>query len=227
MRVPLNALILLVIILATSAPAAPRVAPYLTPPPLALITRLVAPPPARGSTAAHTDFARILELQRHRTREDIARCRAIGEAHVSQLFGAPYGPLTATEARALDPLFDRVRDETDAWVKLAKQLYQRPRPYRTDPRIEPCLPRDTSFAYPSGTAAIGAVYGDLLAHIDPARAAAFRARGEQVGADRVLAGVHHPSDVSAAQELAHEIARRLWESARFRHDLARARASSR
>ena len=53
------------------------------------------------------------------------------------------------------------------------------------------------------------VAGSVLADLVPKLQEAILERGRQVGNDRVLAGVHHPSDVEAGQKLGAALAA-IW-----------------
>jgi acid phosphatase (class A) len=52
---------------------------------------------------------------------------------------------------------------------------------------------------------------------------AILARGRQIGDDRVIGGVHFPSDVEAGRTLAQAIFAKLMASPDFQADLARAK----
>jgi acid phosphatase (class A) len=105
-----------------------------------------------------------------------------------------------------------------------KTHYARPRPYDEDPRITPAVRREPSFAYPSGHAAWGMVVAGLLAELAPARREAILERGRQVGNDRVLGGVHHPSDVVAGQRLGETLVALWLQEPAHRRQLENAKA---
>jgi acid phosphatase (class A) len=56
-------------------------------------------------------------------------------------------------------------------------------------------------SYPSGHATRGLAYAAVLAELVPERREALLERGRQVGVDRVIGGVHWPSDIEAGQRL--------------------------
>ena len=62
------------------------------------------------------------------------------------------------------------------------------------------------------------------AQLAPDLKAAILARGLQIGDDRVIGGVHFPSDVDAGRTLAHDLFTRLMASPAFQADLAHAKA---
>ena len=57
----------------------------------------------------------------------------------------------------------------------------------------------------------------------PKRATELKSYGEWIGELRVIAGVHHPSDVEAGRILATEACDELMKHADFRHELERAK----
>jgi acid phosphatase (class A) len=169
-------------------------------------TAELAPPPARGSAADLADLSEILHQQAARTDADCARAAYESDPSLATMFGPPYGPLNPDEVAALSGSFVQLREQTDQFVRPEKHKWQRLRPYLEDDRVQPCANRETSFAYPSGHATISQVFALALERIYPERdAASFEVRAHQVGDDRVLAGVHHPTDIEAGRQLAREL----------------------
>ena len=120
--------------------------------------------------------------------------------------------------------------QVDGYVTIAKTANPRARPYLQDlqdaeqPRIVPC---ETDYLYPSGQASYPSghsanVYAAalLLATVMPERAAPILARGIRYGENRVICGVHHPSDVVEGQKIAAAYFAKLQELPAFQHDLA-------
>lgn len=185
------------------------------------------PPPARGSELDRSDYDTILRYQHSRSDKDCHR--AISEVSVSleRFYGAPYGPLTAAEVKALAPFFEKILHETDAVVQKAKTSWARPRPYVADARVSPCVRREVTDAYPSGHAAIAVVFARVLSRIYPERAVLFERRAQQIGNDRVLAGVHHPSDIKAGNRLGEEIFQAMATEKPFKGQLKKHAQASR
>ena len=90
-----------------------------------------------------------------------------------------------------------------------------------DQRIKPAADLEKSMSYPSGHATRGIIFALVLAELVPAQKDAILARGKQIGDDRVLAGVHFPSDVVAGQTLAKAILAQLMASEAFQGGLGR------
>jgi acid phosphatase (class A) len=162
--------------------------------------------PPVGSDASKADLAILLWMQQTRTGDEVARARSEVEIHLgvfSEVTGKDLdnGPFPLTRA-----LCEQAREALGQEVGRLKEHYARPRPYATWSQVAPAVKRERSFAYPSGHASWGMLEAELLAFLEPARSAAILARGRLVGYDRVLAGVHHPTDVEAGQRVAEAFA---------------------
>jgi len=185
---------------------------------------LVGDYPRAGSEAQVGDTAVMLWLQRTRTREDVLRAQ--GEvSHSHGIFSAVAGvDLDSPRLPRTRALVEAATRELVGVLSPVKHHFARPRPYDEDPRITPAVPREPSYAYPSGHAAWGMVEAGILAELAPARREAILERGRQVGYDRVLGGVHHPSDVVAGQRLGETLAGLWLKEPERRRQLEEARA---
>ena len=63
--------------------------------------------------------------------------------------------------------------------------------------------------YPSGHSTRATLYAEVLAEVFPDQRQELLERGREIGWDRVIAGVHYPSDVSAGRVLGHELRRQM------------------
>ena len=72
---------------------------------------------------------------------------------------------------------------------------------------------------PSGHATRAILGAIILAQLDPARADKLMERGREIGWDRVIGGVHHPSDIAAGRVLGQAVAQALLKSPDFLADL--------
>jgi acid phosphatase (class A) len=180
--------------------------------------------PAPGSEGAIGDQAILLWLQRVRTPGEVRRAQSEVKLHLgvfSEVTGQDLesGPFPLTRALAAD-LLDTLHQVTGA----LKVQFARPRPYDAIPQVKPAVSRESSYSYPSGHSTWGMAEAILLAELQPERRDAILDRGRQVGFDRVLGGVHYPSDVDAGQILGSAIAQ-AWlaePSHRRRVELAKA-----
>lgn len=107
-----------------------------------------------------------------------------------------------------------------------KTTFKRQRPYigTTDPICTPGDARiEASFAYPSGHATIGWVYGQILSELVPQRTVEIMTRARVYGDSRVVCGVHTVSDIDAGAKVAQVVIARLHADAAFESDLAAAK----
>jgi acid phosphatase (class A) len=113
---------------------------------------------------------------------------------------------------------------------------KRMRPYREDSSIIPCetdyLYGSDASSYPSGHAANGIVAALLLSAVmtpapdEPDRRPLIMARGIRYGENRVVCGVHNPSDVRAGQELGQHIFDQAAGTDQYQYDLICAQAEN-
>ena len=105
-----------------------------------------------------------------------------------------------------------------------KFVHRRDRPFVHDDSIVTCIPRPTSYSYPSGHAALGFGWSLVLAELIPSRADAIIDRGRDFTWSRVVCGVHYPSDVEAGRTVAAAAIARLHADPDFQREFAAARA---
>ncbi len=172
--------------------------------------------PAPGSEADRADMAAVLDWQSRRTPEQCGAAKAQTRAGYAAFFG-DISPLPA--GPAADELLEKVKADTWLAMGLLKSRYDRPRPYARDKAVKPCLRRPGGLAYPSGHAALARVYALLLSDMVPSRRAEFLARADQAALNRVIGGVHHPSDIEAGKALADSLYDEFLASPDFRREL--------
>lgn len=185
----------------------------------------LAPPPPTGSDEDKADLAVVLWLQRTRSREDVAR--ATRELVLDlDAFAAALGPgFDAGAHPRTRELLDLVHARATRPIQDAKKRFARPRPFQADARVAPAVEREVTFSYPSSHATRGVLVARVLADLAPARREALLEAGLRAGYDRVVAGVHYPSDVLAGQRLGGALADELLASPDVRARLEAARAA--
>lgn len=109
---------------------------------------------------------------------------------------------------------------------VAKEHYQRPRPFLTNPGPI-CLERterlETSFDYPSGHSSAGWMAGLVLAELAPDRATEILARSRAYAESRAVCGVHNRSSTVAGHTVGSVVFARLQGDAGYVAAAARAR----
>jgi acid phosphatase (class A) len=199
-----------------------------TPRPLAhdqsAYVRIFASPPAPHSTQARREFADLLELQHHRTAADVEAARADRKTDIERFFGALGLPDTVGALPHVRRLAQRAEDDIRPYVRAAKDHFRRSRPFVTEPQIQPCIGNvQNDLSYPSGHATYGYVMAYLLSDLVPERRAALLRRAAEFGRQRMVCGVHFPSDVEAGRKGAEWLARELLNDPAYAEDLGAAK----
>jgi acid phosphatase (class A) len=185
---------------------------------------LLPEPPADDSKQTRCEVEYMLVIQQARTPEEVAR--AASEVVLThEAFAAVIGPsFNFREHPATDALLRQVEIDTDAVAFEAKRFWNRPRPYDLDPRIKPAIDKHPSAAYPSGHSSRAYSWAIVMGELFPQRKDALLARAAQVAQDRVIGGVHYPSDITAGRKVGTEVARKILTSEKFQADLVKAKA---
>lgn len=195
--------------------------------------RLLPPPPVTGG---HEDKA-----DRFLYRESKAGIggpewqRAIGQLSitspayvkaVSCALGANLSPQTTP---ATMRLLRRAGLDLAKAVFAAKDYYKRPRPFSTDGG-KACDPdhadggKPLGFAYPSGHAAVGWLWGLILSDARPSRSAEVLKFGKETGDLRIACRVHWASDVTGGRLMATALYQWIEDAPEYKEDLSAARA---
>ena len=198
-------------------------APYFDPASVNL-KAMLPDPPAIGSPTTIMEINLVLQKQAFRTPEDVTRIKR--EVHLDvYLFDTVFGPwFTKEKIPVTAALFERVDATEHPVVDSGKKFWNRPRPPLQDNRIHPPIDLPKNSSYPSGHSTVGDLDALILAQLAPDLKDAIMARGQQIGDDRVIAGVHFPSDVAAGRILAQAIFNKLTGTPAFQADLAKAKA---
>ncbi len=184
------------------------------------VARLLPDPPAAGSPEARAELDAVLAAQRSRTPADVARAQAEEKFDVfafADVLGPDFNAGRCPKAAAL---FTALAADAKAFSKVGKAHWNRRRPPYVDDRIKPVVTLEDEGSYPSSHAARGQLYAEVLATLVPSQRDALLARGRQIGFDRLLGGVHYPSDIVAGRVLGHAIADRALADAAIRAQLA-------
>ena len=181
------------------------------------------PAPAPGSPLDRADFMELRAWQAKRTPEQCARANAESEEYFQQFFGR-LKPFAAPLPKESENFLLRVRQDSNTAVDLLKDRYGRKRPFRTDNTLSPCLGRIGGLAYPSGHATLARVYALMLTELAPLRRSEFISRADEIALDRVIGGVHHPSDIEAGKKLGDLLFNRFMQNAEFRASIEKLRS---
>ncbi len=187
------------------------------------VLALLPDPPAEKSTEHAAEIELVLRAQTERTADDITRAKSESELNVFNFANVIGDNFNAERCPQAAKLFAQAAAETRYFYKLGKAHWDRPRPRFADSRIH-ALFDDKDAAYPSGHSTNATMYAELLAAIYPDKRAVLLERSRQIGWDRVLAGVHWPTDIFAGRILGRALAKQLLASSDFRAQLEQAKA---
>lgn len=157
--------------------------------------------PAKGSPEEAQDFDELLKWQDTRTPEECELANDQHSAKISSMFAYKGGPLTEKEASRLEKRFLKEYAEVGLNILIAKKIYDRPRPYDANGEIKPCIELEGSSAYPSGHTTMARAMALFISTDYPERRAALIKAADQASLNRVIGGVHHPSDIVAGKKL--------------------------
>lgn len=194
---------------------APKEPKYISRSLLTALKHQLNPPPTLQSLGQKNDETQLLALQKFRSADDCKRATTEVMISVSSFFGPPYGPLSIQTAESLSPFFEQVRNDTDYYIQLLKKEFPRQRPFLYMKTITPCVAKEVTGAYPSGHATIAKLYALILADIYPDKKALLIKRADQIALDRVIVGMHHPTDIQAGKLLGEFIFTELKRSKVF------------
>jgi acid phosphatase (class A) len=184
---------------------------------------LLPAPPSVGSDEQKTEIDEVLVIQAARTETQIKQFRSQESLSLAAFKDVMPDWFSPDDMPKLKLLYQTMSKESSSSVNVGKNYFKRRRPYQEDSRVQPLGRREDDFAYPSGHATRGMLYATILAEIAPDKAEALVERGRQIGWNRVIGGMHHPSDIAAGRVLGQAVARSLLQSAEFKAALAGAK----
>ncbi len=170
------------------------------------LSELIGPYPVPGSIEEQRDVEMLLHYQNTRTEAECAAAGMESDVSLKALFGGEKGPLTDAEINKAKRKFIKLTIDAGFTIVVAKEKYDRPRPYLSHPQIKPCIELESSKAYPSGHAMFGRMFARVLSNMFPEREIQLIRRGDEIGRNRMLGGVHYPSDVAAGKALGDQLA---------------------
>jgi acid phosphatase (class A) len=195
------------------------------------IASLLPAPPAAGSPAEKAELAELIHIQETRSPDQVARAKAddadesifIYRNVVGDQFNPRALPLTAS-------LSAKVHANEGVVVNPAKQYFHRVRPYIADQNVKPVCrmkedPKD--YAYPSGHSTSGYLEALVLLQILPEKRNEILARADDYAHNRLVCGMHYPSDPVVSKLTAYAMLGLMLNNAEFRKELTAAKAETR
>ena len=190
-------------------------------------SKLLPPPPAVDSARQQEEMAVLMRHQKTRTPEQEALAQADVERAVFR-FADVLGPDFTPEKLPLTAAFFATVGRDGASVlDPAKDYFARPRPYVSNPELTPCVRKPHGDSYPSGHSTFATVTAIILAEMVPEKRAQLFERAARYRLNRVLGGVHYPSDIEAGHIAGTVIAAFMLQNEAFTAAFAQAKAETR
>lgn len=198
--------------------SAPTVHPL---PPLNVeaLIRATGPAPAPNSPQARDDAAIVRWLQDHRSPELIENAWQVLNKLLLR-FDIALGANLEEDAPLLSRGLEAVFAPLFEIQQQIKTIYKRPRPFVADARVQPCIPKEPGYAYPSGHATFYSTTGTLLADLVPERRERLLQISRAVATNRVSCAMHFPSDIDAGVRLGKAAAAQIEASEGWRRFIA-------
>ena len=214
-------LLLLLPLAALSAkdqPAAWQLPPYET------FLKIIPPPPTQGSPAEQADLDGVLAMQDHPTKQELDHAEksvAFTVFSYSEVLGPEFNAESYPETAKF---FKRLETTANDPKNFLKDTFHRERPYKAFPaQVKELVDEEKGFSYPSGHSNRAWLYALVLGDLAPAHRNALLCSAMQVCNDRVIGGMHYPSDMMASRVLAEELHRILLKNPDFTKDLEQLR----
>jgi len=193
------------------------------------LAKLLAPPPAPQSQEQQLDLEEVLLAQERRTPQQADRAVADNNTSVYRIAQEVLGPnFTSARVPKFDAFYKRVVEDTRVVSDASKNTWNRPRPYKVSSAVKMIgeLPR-TVGSYPSGHSMRGYMAAIILANMAPEKSAGLFGRGREYGMNRVVVGVHFPTDVEGGRIGATAITAAFMQNEKYKKDFAEAKAELR
>jgi acid phosphatase (class A) len=219
----------LIAMTALAAIALPAMAaePYLTAKMLDL-TKLVPPPPAKGSPADLADMQAVLAAQADASDARKAQALADSDETVYAMFSPVLGAkFTAAATPKAAAMFERLGESEDDALDAAKPYFGRTRPWLANPDVKPIAKPTKSPSYPSGHTTRVCLEAIVMAQIVPEKATEIWARAADYAQSRIIGGMHYPSDVAAGWRTGTAMAVAIMAQPGFQADMAAAKVEIR
>lgn len=190
---------------------------------------LLPPPPANDSAKTKAEVGEILTIQVTRTPEMVDRAVADAEENIWRYSDVIDNPkFTKENLPKLAAFFDRIVETEAAVVDPAKDVWKRTRPHLLYPDlIKPAVPLSKSGSYPSGHTTLGTLMGVVLSDMVPEKKDAIMARAWEYGWNRVVGGIHYPTDIEAGRISGIAIAQTIMQHEDYKAEYEAAKAELR
>jgi len=213
---------------ATPQQPKPARIPYFIDPSVINLSLLIPPPPARDSSITQSELAEVHRNEQTRTPAQITAAKFDDTHEDIFIYSTVLGRNFTPEALPITADFSaHIRNDAGVVDPPLKNLYSRPRPFVSDTTLHPVCEAKPEGSYPSGHSLNGYLYAYALAEIIPEKHEEILARADDYAHNRIVCGVHYPSDLEASRRAASIVFGYMLANPRFQHELAAAREETR
>jgi acid phosphatase (class A) len=202
--------------------------PFYVDPSLLDLSTILPLPPAQDSAVTTSELRYVHQIEQERTSAQVTAAQADDREENLFIFTGVIGANFVKEDLPMTALLSaRVHNDEAVISEPLKYIYKRPRPYHFDSSLHPVCKTDKEPSYPSGHSMSGYLLAFTMAQIVPEKREEILKRADEYAHNRVVCGVHYPSDTEASRKLAYAIFGYMIANPRFQKDLAAARAETR
>jgi acid phosphatase (class A) len=182
-------------------------------------------PPAADSTSTKKELAELHLIEKHRTKQQASQAMADDKNETMFLFQTVLGDKFTPENLPVTAAFSaRVKNDEGVNAAPAKEGFHRVRPYNLDKTLHPiCKTKTKDDSYPSGHTTAGYLLGLALIDMIPEKRDEILARASDYGNNRLICGVHYPSDLQASRVLAYSIHAVMEINPQYQKEMAAAK----
>ena len=176
---------------------------------------LLPPPPQAASAQERADEEQVAAAVAARSPAQLFEAEEASKRSVFFFASSIGSNFSATRLPVTAAFFRRVRSDVAKLVDDAKAYWQRPRPAGV---------ARARGSYPSGHAAFAASTAILLSQLVPAKRDAIFAQARVFAENRILLGLHYPSDIASGWTAGTLAAYAMMQDRRFKHDFTAVKA---
>ncbi len=202
---------------------------YFIDPTILDLTLILPPPPAQDSDITKAELADIHRIEKQRTPQQIAEAQADDKEQDIFIFKDVLGKSFTVENLPLTGVLSaHIHSDEGVASKPLKAGFARPRPFQFDSSLHPvCELTQEHNSYPSGHTLSGYLLAFALVQMVPEKQTQIMKRADEYAHNRVVCGVHYPSDVEASHRTAYVVFGYMLANPRFQKELAAAREETR
>jgi acid phosphatase (class A) len=186
-------------------------------------------PPTDGSDVTKAELAELHRIESTRTSEQSEQAVWDDQNEHIFLFKNVFGDKFNEQNLPLTAAFGkRIRNDQGLNTTAAKVGFHRVRPYNLDKTLHPiCKVGVKDDSYPSGHTTSGYLLALALIDLIPEKRDDILNRADAYSFDRLVCGVHYPSDLEASKLLAYAIHAAMAQNPQYKQEMAAARTELR